>query len=261
MENKNHITQRQKMRKMKRKLKLMQVALTTLSVLLLISFISIWCILAENKNLNVIISQNTEVLTEKNNTIMELRIENNELQNIIDEIDVQLKEVEAVNHSYVDELNKFRNRAELYDKYEYAIEYGGQRTELKYEEIKYGEELMLAKGLNPHLMFGTIMVESNGKPNVVNKSSGATGYGQFLDSTAKWVWTKLLGNSTYNSSIRKDGMKNIQMMAEYYDYLYAETKSTFKVIKQYSGNSTDAGAMDYLNKVNIITKKVGEVIN
>jgi hypothetical protein len=196
------------------------------------------------------------------NELDKLTVENNELCNIIDEIDDQIEEIESINKSYVDELNMLRTRAELFDKYEYAIAYGSSgRTELTYEEIKYGEDLMLAKGLNPHLMFGTIMVESAGKPDAVNNESGATGYGQFLDSTAKWVWTKLLGHSTYNSNIRKDGMKNIQMMAEYYDFLYAEHGSTFKVVKQYSGNSTNVGAAKYLAKVNSFTKQVGEVVN
>lgn len=252
---------RKRMQKMKRKMKLMQVALTTLLLITVALIISVGCLVKENQNLNLVVAQNDEILTEKNKQIIELTLENGELYNIIDKIDDQITKVEAVNQSYVDELNNLRNRAELYNKYEYAIEYGGQRTELTYEEIQYGEDLMIAKGLNPHLMFGTIMVESNGKPNAVNTSSGATGYGQFLDSTAQWVWTKLLGNNTYNSNIRKDGYSNIQMMAEYYDYLYSESGSTFKVIKQYSGNSTDEGAANYLAKVNNFTKKVGEVIH
>ena len=96
--------------------------------------------------------------------------------------------------------------------------------------------------------------------NAVNKESGATGYGQFLDSTARWVWTKLMGNDNYYSDIRKDGMTNIQMMAEYYDYLYGEYNSTFKVVKQYSGNSTNEGTSKYLAKVNKFIKTVGAVL-
>lgn len=261
MENKIYTSLRLRMRKMKQKIKLMQIALITLTLVIIALFVVIGCLVKENQNLNLAVSKNNEVLTEKNNKIMELTFENNELHIIIDEIDDQIKEVETVNKSYVDELNELRDRSELYDKYEYAIVYGGERTELTYEEIQYGEDLMLARNLNPHLMFGTIMVESNGNPDAVNNSSGATGYGQFLNSTAKWVWTKLLGNNNYNSNIRKDGKKNIQMMAEYYDYLYSQNKSTFKVIKQYSGNSTDEGAMNYLNKVNSFTRKVGEVID
>lgn len=258
MQNKRNYTT---LRMRKRKAKLMKFMMSVMAFMIMILCITVGCLAKENKDLQTTVDKNNEVLAEKNKQITKLTIENNELCNIIDDIDDQIEQVESVNKSYVDELNELRNRAELFDKYEYAISYGDKRTELTYEEIQYGEDLMVAKGLNPHLMFGTIMVESAGKPDAVNKDSGATGYGQFLDSTAEWVWTKLLGNSTYNSNIRKDGIKNIQMMAEYYDFLYAEHGSTFKVVKQYSGNSTNVGAANYLAKVNSFTKKVGEVIN
>ena len=254
----NHTTT---LRKRKRKMKLMKIMILAMTFIIFALCIAIGCLAKENKELRVSADEHYDILREKNNEIIDLTLKNSELCKIIDEIDDQIEKLESVNKSYVDELNMLRTRAELYDKYEYAIAYGDDRTELTYEEIQYGEELMVAKGLNPHLMFGTIMVESAGKPDAVNNESGATGYGQFLDSTAEWVWTKLLGNSTYNSNIRKDGTKNIQMMAEYYDYLYAEHGNTFKVVKQYSGNSTNVGAAEYLAKVNSFTNKVGEVIN
>lgn len=199
-----------------------------------------------------------ETIYEKNNIIAELTHTIGDLNNTLQETDKQLRHVASVNESYVDELNTLRNRAELYDKYEYAIIYGGNRTELTYEEIQLGEELMLSKGYDPHLMFGSIMVESNANPNAVNKSSGATGYGQFLDSTARWVWTSLMGNDSYYSDIRKDGKVNILMMATYYDYLYSVTDSTFKVVKCYSGNSTDEGTRRYIARVNKFIGQVGE---
>lgn len=255
---KQNVTTRKQMRL---KIKLLKLMVSALSFVMLTLLITVGGLIYQNKSLQQTVASNKQTMANQSKQIVQLTVENNELCNIIDQIDDQIKEVEEVNKSYVDELNLLRSRSELYDKYEYAITYGGERTELTYAEIEYGEQLMLAKELNPHLMFGSIMVESNGKSNTVNHSSGATGYGQFLDSTAKWVWTKLLGNKTYTSNLRKDGKANIQMMAEYYDYLYAETGSTFKVIKQYSGNSTDAGAAMYLDKINSFTRKVGEVIN
>ena len=120
---------------------------------------------------------------------------------------------------------------------------------------------MVAKGYDPHLMFGTIMVESRAQSDAVNISSGAMGYGQFLNSTAEWVWTDILGNNTYYSDIRKDGKSNIQMMAAYYDYLYTETGSTFNVAKCYSGNTTNEGTSEYIAKVNSFISTVGAVLN
>ena len=222
---------------------------------------------------NVALTKQNEELTEKvsslnsaNKVINDQLLKSNktimDLNDVIEKQDTQLKNLSDINESYVDELNQLRTRAELYNKYEYAvIDEVGKRTELTYEEIELGESLMLAKGYNPHLLLGSIMVESHGNPTAVNSDSGATGYGQFLNSTAKWVWTDLLGNSNYSSDIRKDGESNITMMATYYDYLYKNVGSTFGVVKCYSGNSTDSGAANYLRKINKHTSRVGAIVN
>lgn len=204
---------------------------------------------------NTILNQRiTNIITEKNKIITDLN-------DTIKELDIQIQNVSNTNKSYVDELTELRTRSELYDKYSYAIiNEMEERTELTYEEIKLGEQLMREKGYDPHLMFGTIMVESGGDPDAINESSGATGYGQFLNSTAEFVWSKLLGKGNYDPEVMKDGVSNIQMMAEYYDYLYSTKGDTFSVIKQYSGNATDEGAMNYLAKINSFTQKVGVVI-
>ena len=226
-----------------------------------ILFLIIHSLNSENKELRNVIEDHNMMILVKEQEIVDLGYVIDELNVIIDNIDNQLKQVSTVNKSYVDELNELRKRSELYDKYEYAIVDNGKRTELTYEEIEYGEDLMLAKGYDPNLMFGSIMVESRANPNAVNKDSGATGYGQFLDSTAKWVWTRILGNDSYYSDIRKNGKANIQMMAAYYDHLYSIYDSTFMVVKRYSGNSTNEGTRKYLARVNSFVKTVGAVIN
>lgn len=185
-----------------------------------------------------------------------------QLQSTIQQLDSELQQVSDVNKSYVDELNELRSRQELYNKYEYAVlDEEGKRTDLTYEQIKLGEELMEENGYNPHLLFGTIMVESNGNPYDVNSQTGATGYGQFLDETARFTWVNLLNNNYYDPDIRKDGTSNIKMMASYYDYLYNKVGTTFNVVKCYSGNSEDSGAQSYLNRINKYTSKVGAFVN
>lgn len=233
------------------KLRLFSVITATLFGVMCISTL---ILISQNQKLNKELMTIQKEVEEKDETI-------NKLKSLTLELDEQLHNVAEVNKLYVNELTEFRQRSELYDKYSYAIiNDSGKRTELKYEEIKYGEELMEAKGLDPHLMFGTIMVESGANPNAVNKTSGATGYGQFLNSTAKFVWTKLLNNDTYSPNVMKDGKSNILMMAEYYEYLNSYKSGTFEIIKQYSGNSTDEGARNYLAKINRYTNKVGAVV-
>ena len=274
--NKNSV-----MRRNMRREKITKVIISLLTYIILFSIIGLLVI--ENKELkqeiarinikhfketvqmmheyeSVIDSKNIEI-QDKNDKIVSLGRTIDHMGEIINNVDEQLVVVSSMNKEYVDELNTLRNRSELYDKYEYAIIDNGERTELTYAEIELGEQLMNEKGIDPNLMFGTIMVESRANPDAVNRKSGATGYGQFLNSTAKWVWTDLMGNSNYYSDLRKDGTANIQMMAEYYDYLYSVNNNTFKVVKCYSGNSTDKGTSAYLAKVNNFTKKVGVILN
>lgn len=248
--------------KQMKKIKMQQKIIITNCIVISILMVLVLGLAKNHKNLkDEIISLNDEIssLTTEiadNETVMM------DMKDTIIELDTQLQNVSNVNKSYVDELTELRSRSELYNKYSYAIiNDSGQRTHLTYEEIKLGEQLMIEKGYDPDLMFGTIMVESGGNPNAVNTSSGATGYGQFLNSTAEYVWTRLLNNNNYHSEIRKDGKSNIQMMAEYYDHLYSQGKSTFGVIKHYSGNSTDEGAARYLARINRFTQKVGAVVN
>lgn len=256
----------------RKNVKVILTCIMSLTLLLIASnIISLMNIQKLNDKVEQLTNANEELIDSidaKNQDIQELTvsIEDREkaiqlLSQTVNEMDTQLQELSATNESYVDELNMLRERSELYDKYEYAvINESGNRTQLTYAHIKLGEELMLEKGLDPDLMFGTIMVESRGNPTLVNPSSGATGYGQFLDSTAKWVWTKLMNNESYNSELRKDGEINIKMMVEYYDYLYSEEGDTFGVVKYYSGNSTNAGAARYLAEINSFTQKVGAVV-
>lgn len=245
-----------------KKVKNLQKLINASNIIIVLLLLLIAGLLLNYKNLkNEIVSLNKEI-TMLNEEINSDKVIMVDLNNTIAELNSQLKNVSGVNKSYVDELTELRTRSELYDKYSYAIiDDCGERTHLTYEEIKLGEELMIEKGYDPDLMFGTIMVESGGNPDAVNVSSGATGYGQFLNSTAEYVWTRLLNNSNYYSEIRKDGKSNIKMMAEYYHYLYSSGKSTFGVIKQYSGNSTDEGAAQYLARINRFTQKVGAIVN
>ena len=226
----------------------------------LMCLVVIWCMAMKIEYQENKIGQLSENISEKESEVYILNLTIDSLHNVVNELNEQLENVSSVNKSYVDELNTFRHREELYDKYEYAIIAGDNRTDLTYEEIQYGEELMAANGLNPHLMFGSIMVESTGKVTALNKSSGATGYGQFLDITAEWIWTDMLGNETYHSDIRKDGKSNILMMATYYDYLYPIVKDTFNVVKCYSGNSPDEGTATYIKRINDYTSTVGVII-
>lgn len=180
------------------------------------------------------------------NQILEVAEMNDELNGMVKEKDETIKDLE--------------DRVNVYEKYEYALYYGDERNDLTYEQIKLGEELMLEKGYDPDLLFGIIMVESNGIEDVVNTSSGATGYGQFMNRTGEYVYENLLREGNYNHyTTPKDGTTNIKMMVAYLDLLYTKYNGDIvKSIKEYCGSSTYSKAYKYLNRVNSKLAKTGK---
>ena len=137
----------------------------------------------------------------------------------MDETNATLKEMVSIQE---EELVAYRSREELLDKYEYALYYGGKKTDITYGQIISLQEYCEEKGYSNEmvdLVLAIAMKESTGNSQAYNKSSGATGYGQFLNSTAKFVYTKLQGNENYTHDAALDGETNLKMVADYMDYL------------------------------------------
>ena len=183
--------------------------------------------------------------------------EHTALKTIVTDMESAYEDREVEFQQQYDELmekyNNLYDRISVYEKYEYALyDTEGNRNDITYDQLVLGEQLMLEKGYDPGLLFGSIMVESEGHQDAYNSSSGATGYGQFLTDTGKYVYEELLGNGagTYDhNTTPKDGTTNIKMMVAYYDYLYKFYKGdTIGVIKSYSGGSS-SHALYYYNKV------------
>lgn len=203
-------------------------------------------------------SNMTEVVNQNNDLKEDIEEQNKTIKNL----NSQLKELSNNNKDILKELDVYKEREELYNKYEYAIEYEGQRTDLTYKEIKYGEEKMKEENLDPDLLFGIIMVESRGTRNAKNNESTATGYGQVLAGTGKYLYEDVMGNGkgTYNHSYAYDGKTNINMVSTYLGYLCDNKSSLFGAVKQYCGRD-DAGTQSYLNCINSFTGTKNKYFN
>ena len=191
-------------------------------------------VLANNYN---VLESNYSILVEKydsfNTTI-------DELLEICSTIDSQNKELAESNDKYYEELQVFYEREELFDKYEYAIyDRANNRTDITYDQLLTLEKLVEdSKICNEDLILSIVMTESVGREKAKSTESTAKGYGQILDGTSKFVYTKLLGNSSsdWNSSIALDGYTNLQMMVAYIDWLYATNNNNlFAAIRGYRG--------------------------
>ncbi len=187
-------------------------------------------------------------------TNVELASKSENLLSVMTEVNKQNIQLVQSNEDYKEKLKDFENRVELYDKYEYAVfDKGGNRTDITYEQLQLAEDLMTEKGLNPNLLLGIVMTESTGTEGAQNSGSTATGYGQILRSTGKFVYEKLLGKANYNHSMALDGDLNITMTAEYLAYLCEEKSSVREAIYSYRGIRDDG----YINKINSYISNTG----
>ena len=133
---------------------------------------------------------------------------------------IQLEQqVEIMNN----EIDQLRNAHQLIKEYEYILMHGNRRTDITFSQLQHGIDVMESQGLNPHLMFGLYKLESSGVERATNSRSTARGYGQFLESTGRWVYEnhQFLGNGegTYNHNKAFCGYTNMEMTASYLSWL------------------------------------------
>jgi len=90
-----------------------------------------------------------------------------------------------------------------------------------------------SQNVSPELLFSLFQLESDFNPEVVNKNSGATGIGQFMPTTAKWIAE--MHNLPYSYNLLFDPYYNIQLTVLYLDYLYDHYENWPLVLSMYGG--------------------------
>lgn len=90
-------------------------------------------------------------------------------------------------------------------------------------------------GVDPKIIFGIIKVESSFNPNAKSSSSSASGYGQFIRSTAEYIYEKKLNRGAYNHSMAFDPYLNIEMIAYYISSHYKTYGNYSKALIRYNG--------------------------
>lgn len=176
------------------------------------------------------------------------------------ELEGELEQYKIKKEPLTKQTTKVSNDVIKYTKYYYTLkDTEGSKNDMTKDLIKYGYELMKSKNMDPSLLFGIIMVESEGHKDCYMTSTQAAGLGQFLPDTGKYVYENLMGNEGYNhSSTPYDPKTNICMIVTYLDYLYDfHNGDTMKVLKQYCGGD-DTFTYNYYLKV---TNWVGYCIN
>lgn len=199
----------------------------------------------EVTTLSASVNELTKDLTAMTQVSVTLEQENNSLINdnraLADEYD-----------DVYNELVAMQERKELYDKYEYAIIYGGKRTDVKYGDLKHMEDIASELGLTEDaidLCLSFVLNESRGNEKAYNPS-GASGLGQLMPGTGRFVWNNLMdnnGESYDHSTIPFDGSTNLEMSLRYIAYLDNKHGSATKVVTSYCGGWMES----YVNSLNV----------
>ena len=206
------------------------------------------------------LSASNRAISYSRNKVEELSGTIEELRSISETLDKENKSLVKSNDEYWEELSQLRERKELYEEFEWAlVDKGGGRTDITYEQLKTLPELLEDKKVNSeHLVLAFAMTESRGKATAQNASSTAKGYGQFLNSTSKFVYTQLMGEKNWTPSVALDGDIGLEMICEYINYLYEKSgRDLTKTITAYRG-LYDPG---YVAKINSYLKKSGTSIS
>lgn len=220
---------------------------------------------AENEKNNyeaqLLSARNTAICEkiEYDSTIEECKAAIVELYNTSKELDAQNKSLVASNQGYYSELLSLKERVELYERYEYALFFGGKRNDITYDQLKTLEDCIQESSIpDSDLILSWIMCESHGFTNAKNPCSSAKGYGQFLDGTSRFVYTNLLGEKNWSPSIAYDGETNMRMMVAYTDYLYDHYGGARGMLKGYTGSSDPSFLSSYEAKLNSYLRYSGK---
>lgn len=168
-------------------------------------------------------------------------------------IDIQEQDEKLVetNEKYLSQLSVLQQREELYDKYDYAIKRidDGTRTDITYDQLINLEEEAEKRGIDTDLVLSIVMVESDGVETAKSSQSTATGYGQFIYDTGKFVYEDLLHQGTYNSTVALNGNTNLTMMTAYLEHLAdIWNNDIYMIMKNYRGKDGDI-LDDYMARV------------
>lgn len=150
-----------------------------------------------------------------------------------------------------DAERKIKEDEELLNKYSFALyTSSGQRNDITPDILRLAEQMCQEQDINCNLWLSLVMTESEGKANAKNRSSTATGLGQLLAGTGKYVYEDIMGNGkgTYNHSMAYDPVLNTRMSITLLGYLKRHRGSMYGAIQEYRGKKDISGYTSVMNR-------------
>lgn len=177
---------------------------------------------AENKELLATQTEHLNRIEELESGIKEVNDFNTTLQNTVNETSTMYNDLYEEYTNY-QELIGYSGETlyNIANKYMYVITATPEESKLTLDNLVTMDELAKEANINPHIIAKLFYHESRYNSNAKNSRSSATGLGQFLGSTGKFVYNKLLGHTdTYNHSVdARNPELNIEMTVAYIKYL------------------------------------------
>lgn len=187
----------------------------------------------------------------KADTISDLDEKNTEVVSILtklavaaNDINEELNTLKEKYNTNAERLKELEEREELYDKYDYALFYDGERTDVTYQRIKNVKEYCKDEGLSDDavgFVMSLVSTESHGDAKAENSESTAAGLGQMLYETAKYIYEEEMGNGegSYSYDLALNPDTNLQMVTSYVSYLTRQYgDNPIKVLNAYRGEDS-----------------------
>ena len=130
-------------------------------------------------------------------------------------------------------LELIRNKLEVISNWMNIRKELSDITGLSILDIDFLLKVSMERDIPPYLFLSIIEQESNFNPLNVNKTSGATGLGQFMPDTAKYIAG--VEGVEYSYEMLFDIEYNIYLMGAYLEYLYKKHKDWILVLSYYGG--------------------------
>ena len=147
-----------------------------------------------------------------------------------------------------------------------AKSYGRDVSYMTYDFLDDVFEKSREYNVNPYVVLGIVAGESNFYAAAKNKKSSATGLGQIVKGTGKYIHINVLGYDTpYNHENLKDPLVNIEYMLGYFKYLkrhgsYDKAMGEYCGSPKYYANSYRTKLVNNMVALGLTRKEANEIL-
>lgn len=175
-----------------------------------------------------------------------------EIDQVADVFEQIILQKDAAYQKLVEDMNAESSvKFEIVKKYRYVIDRVNPSEGFTLGMLYHVDELCKKADINAHMVFAIFDIESDFDVDVKSSISSATGLGQVLASTGKFIYEGKMGNpkGSYTHEMAKNGYTNIEIVVTYLKYLKDTYGSISSMINSYSGDPSGGYYQKYLSQM------------